>query len=98
MNESIFDLTEEQIKKFKALEKAYNDCIKANMLPVNIYGSLTFYNKKMIKSYNDDVGGTKVSMDNDSKTPFQFKIPNEWADDKHFVCLTKTGQKIYEND
>ena len=98
----VFDLTPLQKEKLKELEKAYKACIKAKMLPVNIYGSLTFYDKKFIADYGNEHSrfdpDLTVLLVNGSKTTNDFNIVNEWTDDMHTILLTPLGRKELNNE
>lgn len=102
MDNSVFDLTEKQKGLLKKLKKAYSDCLKAKMLPVNIYGSLTFYNRQYVHNYGDNNSGfikdKSIELNGDSRTINSFKIPNEWSDDPHIIELTEKGMNKYLKD
>ncbi len=97
----IFDLTKVQKKKLAALKKAYNECIKANMFPVNYYGSLEFYDRDFIANYgNEDSGFDKdfVVVADHNHTTKHVDIPNEWTDDSHLFLLTDAAKNILQNE
>lgn len=93
-----FDLTPAQKKLFNKLKKAYNDCIKANMYPANIYSNLTFYNGEFISHYGDnyDIGGHHdtghhIQLHGNSRSFNSIRIAGEFADDNHVIFLTDKG-------
>lgn len=98
----VFDLTADQKKKLTALKRAYNACIKANMLPVNIYGSLTFYDKKYVEEYSNSDFLSKsdrtFDLEGDSQTSNCLSIVNEWTDDGHRILLTEAGLKMLKKE
>ncbi len=93
----VLDITPAQKKKVAALKKAYKECIKSGLLPVNIYGSITFYNKKYVAAYGDR--HLHSSFPEDMTIPAEttnncVNIVNEWTDDKHIILLTKEGKAL----
>jgi hypothetical protein len=101
----VFGLTDQQLKKFNALKRAYKDCLKANMLPVNIYGDITFYNKEMIGEYGNkdylDQNSVKnlhpIFLNGDARTNNYFSIPSQWTDDcDHVIFLTDKGKELLD--
>ena len=105
MQQNVFDLTDVQKQKFKALKKAYKDCIKAKMLPVNVYGSLGFYNSYFVEKYTN-IDGFKDSENdciidgNDGSCIHFFSIEHEWTDDcgEHRVILTEKGKELFNDN
>ena len=101
MNDKLYEvceLTPEQQKAFNKLKKAYKDCEKLGVYFVNIYGSLTAFDKKKVAGYGDKdlrPGGVYDIELLHGCPAESFKISNEWSDDCHVLGLTPKGKKIY---
>lgn len=103
MNDEVFDLNPKQKAAFKALAKAYKTCEKAGILFVNIYGSLTAYDKKYIEEYAnnshlDPDAEDTIELHGNCQTSNYFHIDSEWTDDNHIIKLTPAGLKLYNSE
>lgn len=95
---SVCELTAEQKKAFKKLEKAYKECEKAGIYFANNYGSLMAFDSSLVAGYGDNSfppGGEYEVRLNYGCPADSIRIANEWADDTHTLGLTKKGMKLY---
>jgi len=80
----LLELTNEQIKAFKKLKRAFNDCKKKGLSFANLYGHFTAYDSSKIKSIGDDSVGYD-GLEYMSESQYVIRIPHEWSDDNMFL-------------
>lgn len=83
----LFELTPEQKKVFKRLNRAYNDCKKAGISFSNLYGDLTAYDSAKIRDIGDESSGHN-GIPYKHNSGYKISIPQEWCDDDMFVYKT----------
>ena len=80
------ELTEEQIKAVKSLERAFRKCEKAKLYIHNCYGVLIAYDGNVVHCVDD----VETSIPCDAGTIIKISRELElasWADDAHYVHL-----------
>lgn len=88
-----FELNEAQKRAVKELEKAFANCLKANVYFHNCYGTLIAYDGWIVRDVND------TKSDIPCRAGVSVKIYTKldsWADDKHYVHFKK--QEAKKND
>jgi len=79
------ELTIEQEKAIKSLERAIEKCYQSNIYFHNCYGILVAYDGNVVKVVNDDESETSCEY---SGHPVSSKYHwDSWADDDHYVHL-----------
>jgi len=78
------ELTGEQVKAVRSLERAFRKCAKARVYIHNCYGNLIAYDGGVVKCVDDEETdidcGEGVWID----TPHELDLAS-WADDRHYV-------------
>lgn len=80
------ELTEDQIKAVRSLERAFRKCAKANLYIHNCYGRLVAYDHAIVHNVDND------ETDIPCEAGATINIPNSldlsmYADDAHYVHL-----------
>ena len=89
--QELIDMTPEQLKAFKALERAYKKCEKLGICFYNHYGHLTGFNGKHIRCI-ENIESTEHEYGcprdlNLSLRGESFVIEQQWTDDTHVLIL-----------
>ena len=88
--QDLCDLNEEQLKTFKKLERAYQNCLKQNIYFHQVLDKIYPFNGNNVKEIDDtDTLGTGCNSAFCTQFIFtkSMKITDPWADDNHFVHL-----------
>lgn len=80
------ELTEEQIKAVRSLERAFKKCAKANLYIHNCYGHLIGYDGAVVHCVDDDESEISCEAGTMIDAPRELDLCS-WADDAHFVHL-----------
>jgi len=97
----VYDLNKEQQKAFNALKRAADKCNKINIGFVNLYGSITAFDKSMISDFDVDADFELDCMEYGYPSN---QIDNlggcSYADDQnlHSFKLTSKGSKIFNSE
>ena len=80
------ELTEEQIKAVKSLERAFRKCAKAKLYIHNCYGHLIAYDAEVVHHVDDEETAIPCEAGTRIHTPKELELAS-WADDAHYVHL-----------
>ena len=78
------DITVEQSKALKILERAFKKCKDANVYFHNCYGMLEAYNGDIVEKVDDDEDKFQCGNGYPVKTGYKSDLVS-WADDRHYV-------------
>jgi len=92
--EDVLQLNPAQSKAFKKLKTAYKECEQIGIKFANSYGNLLAFDGSLVKDYNDNSGIDGILVDQLTGIE-SMRIVNEWADDRHYIHLTKKGKKVF---
>ncbi len=80
------ELTEEQIKAVKSLERAFKKCVKSELYIHNCYGILIAYDGNVVRCVDDQE--TPIPCSAGTAINISRKLGlDSWADDAHYVHL-----------
>lgn len=82
------ELTGEQVKAVRSLERAFRKCANANMYIHNHYGTLIAYDSNIVHCVDDDETEIPCDEGHMINTPRTLELAS-WADDAHYVHLQK---------
>lgn len=80
------ELTEEQIKAVRSLERAFRKCAKAKLYIHNCYGRLVAYDGSIVHHVDNDETEIPCESGATIGVPFELDL-SMYADDAHYVHL-----------
>ena len=84
------ELTEDQIKAVRSLERAFRKCVKSNLFIHNCYGILIAYDGNMVDCVDDDETEIPCNEGHTINISRTLELAS-WADDAHYVHLRDDG-------
>ena len=80
------ELTEDQIKAVRSLERAFRKCANAKLYIHNCYGHLIAYDGNVVHCVNDEETEIPCEAGVDINIPAELEL-SSYADDAHYVHL-----------
>lgn len=81
------ELSDEQHKAIRSLERAFKKCKDANIYFHNCYGTLTAYDGNIVDFVNDDPSEFPCGNGYPITSSYDSMNLVSWADDKHYIHL-----------
>lgn len=80
------ELTPDQTKAIRSLERAFKKCAEAKLYIHNCYGNLIAYDAEVVFNVDDVETMIPCTAGTDINTPNELDLAS-WADDAHYVHL-----------
>ncbi len=97
----VYELTPVQQKAFNKLKKAANDCKKLNIGFVNLYGTITPYDKGLICDFGFDTDFEISCIEHGYPSNCISNLGGDsYADDQllHYFKLTPKGKRVFNQE